>query len=299
MWTLLWGLFVPHSFVLLGRALRDRVLSPRRLQRLASRSGALSPAAARTFDYEEALGLLAARGCDAEAVRTGSIQDGSLRFIRETIATALPGNGPLRALHVGNFVGLSLASLTSALVQRDPSSLVVSIDPNIPHIGIEDPQAHTLALLARFGLQRNSLLVCGYTLEQTPGDNAVTLDGNDPLAALAEQAACESTLDSLGRLPTRFSVVVMDGHHDAAYLRRELALVDAMLDDGGLLFLDDVSAVWKGIRELFRELGEDSASGFEQIGYDGRIGALCKREGMGERDPRSAAVGDASPASSG
>jgi hypothetical protein len=279
--TLLWGLVVPHSFVLIARALRARVLSPRRLELFAASADALGDSGARVFDYEEAVGLLVAMGCSEEAVRSGSIQNGSLKFICETVRERLPSDTPLQALHVGNFVGLSLASLTSALVERDRSSTVVSIDPNIQHVGIQNTQTYTLALLTRFGLQHNSLLICGYSLEKVPGNDGIKNADYEPLTA--SEVACENTLASLDRLGARFSVVVMDGHHDASYLRRELRLVQGMLEEGGLLFLDDVSAVWKGIRELFKELGEDdSAWALEQIGYDGRVGALRKRVGVSE-----------------
>jgi Methyltransferase domain len=273
--TLLWGLVVPHSFVLIARALRARVLSPRRLELFAATTEASADSQPRAFDYEEAVGLLVAMGCDEEAVRSGSIQDGSLKFVGETIGERLGSERPLQALHVGNFVGLSLASLTSGLVERNGRSTVVSIDPNIQHVGIENTQTYTLALLTRFGLQHNSLLVCGYSLEKVPGNDGIKNADYEPLTA--SEVACESTLASLQRLGTRFSVVMMDGHHDAWYLRRELALVQDMLEEGGLLFLDDVSAIWKGIRELFKELDEDSAWSLEQVGYDGRVGALQKR----------------------
>ena len=290
--TLLWGLVVPHSFVLIARALRARVLSPRRLELFAASADAPADSGARAFDYEEAVGLLVAMGCGEEAVRSGSIQDGSLKFIRETIRGQLGSEEPLRALHVGNFVGLSLTSLTSALVERNRSSTVVSIDPNIQHVGIQNTQTYTLALLTRFGLQHNSLLICGYSLEKVPGNDGIRSADYEPLTA--SEVACENALVSLDRLGARFSVAVMDGHHDASYLRRELRLVQGMLDEGGLLFLDDVSAVWKGIRELFKELGEeDSAWALEQIGYDGRVGALRKRVGVSES---ASAMLDGAPA---
>jgi Methyltransferase domain len=282
--TLLWGLVVPHSFVLIARAMRARVLAPRRLELFAASTDARADGDARAFDYEEAVGLLVAMGCGEEAVRSGSIQDGSLEFIRETVQEQLPSDTPLQALHVGNFVGLSLASLTSALVKRNRASTVISIDPNIQHAGIQHTQTYTLALLTRFGLQHNSLLICGYSLEKVPGNDGIRSADYEPLTA--SEVACENTLVSLDRLGARFSVVVMDGHHEASYLRRELGLVQGMLEEGGLLFLDDVSAVWKGIRELFKELGEDdSIWALEQIGYDGRVGALRKRVGIGDNAP--------------
>ncbi len=277
-WTLAWGLVVPHSFVLVARAMRARLLGRRRLERFSARGGGGTKGGARAFDYEEAVELLVSRGCDEEAIRSGSIQRGSLRFIGETVARRLAGRGPVKALHVGNFLGLSLASLTGILVGRDAGSTVVSVDPNVSHAGIERTQAHALAVLTRFGLQRNSLVICGYSLELVPGNDGIRSFGHDPVSASA--AACEHTLASLERTGARFAVVLMDGHHDAGYLRRELTLVQAMLEDGGLLFLDDVSAIWKGIRELFNELGEDGSGWpFEQVGYDGRIGALRKRAG--------------------
>jgi hypothetical protein len=275
-WTLLWGLVVPHSFVLIGRAMRARFVGRRRLERFAAEDGTETPVNARAFDYEEAVDLLVSMGCDEEAIRSGSIQDDSLRFVRQTITQRLAGSAPLKALHVGNFVGLSLASLTGTLIERDPDSTVVSVDPNLMHGGIEQTQACALAVLAHFGLQRNSLLICGYSLERVPGNDGIRGIDSDPLTASA--AACEDTLVSLARIGARFDVVLMDGHHDAEYLRRELTHVQAMLAEGGLLFLDDVSTIWKGIRELFRELSDnDSSWPFEQIGYNGRVGALRKR----------------------
>ena len=77
-----------------------------------------------------------------------SVPHKSLEYIREVAINRLDPKRPLKALHVGNFVGVSLVFLTSALMQRNPDSLVVSIDPNLEHHGISNPQSHVCALLA-------------------------------------------------------------------------------------------------------------------------------------------------------
>jgi predicted O-methyltransferase YrrM len=138
----------------------------------------------------------------------------------------------------------------------------VSIDPNLTHLEVEDPQAHVLALLAEFGLHRNNLVICGYSLEGTD-------DG----------AAGEHTLNSLERLGQRFDLVLVDGNHDTAYLRRELEVIVRLLDDRGLLMMDDVSHAYPEVRALFDELVDLPDWPFEKIDRDERLGVLRKTTG--------------------
>lgn len=247
------GLFVPHTVVVLVQRMRSRRRAPGLVVRPVA--GARTP---RPFAYEDAVSLLVARGVDEDVVRLGSIGARSLAFAAEAIGKHAPP-GPLRVLHVGNFVGLSLAALSDVVVRHDPGSVVVSIDPNRTHLGVEDPQSHVLALLNEFGLQRGNVVVCGYTFEGS-----------------ADGPAGEDTLPDLERLGQRFDLAVIDGNHDTAYLRRELEVVVRMLEDGGLLILDDVSHAYQGIRELFDELVAGDAWPLRKVGRDERLGVLRK-----------------------
>jgi hypothetical protein len=268
------GLFVPHTAVLLARQLAPRV-------RPGSTFDSSMPQPdggreVRPFSYEQAVAVLMSRGLDERAIRMGSIQARSMRLAGDLIARNAPPR-PLRALHVGNYVGLSLAALSDILVKHDPRSLVVSVDPNIPHLGVDDPQSHVLALLSHFGLQNNNVVICGYTLQKSLGNNGVvSADGYDPVANFAGELACENTLANFEHLGQRFDLALVDGNHDADYLRRELEVLVRLIDDGGLLILDDVSHVYKAIRKLFKEVAADSAWPLEKIANDDRLGILRK-----------------------
>jgi len=132
----------------------------------------------------------------------------------------------VRALHVGNFVGVSLCHLSWLARERHPDSTVVSIDPNIAHREIEDPQAHVVALLHHFGLLANNLIIPGYTLEQTAGEATTGNIEADHLAGLA----CENVLAALEHLcGPRFDLVLLDGNHEQSYLAREFAALGGLL----------------------------------------------------------------------
>jgi hypothetical protein len=178
---------------------------------------------------------------------------------------------------VGNFVGISLAALSGSLIEvaGDSDPLVVSIDPNIPHNDIADPQAATMAVLNHFGYQRYNVVICGYSLEKSLGNEGAATVDYDPMGAFAQEQACENVLLSLAGLGLSLDVAVVDGSHNAPYLRRELEAIVPLLRDGALLILDDVTDVWVGIRDLFGELGSpDSQWPLEVLDHDGRIGVL-------------------------
>ena len=253
------GMFIPHTAVVLARQLGGR--APRAPVALQAPEGGVAP-----FSYEEAVSFLVSQGIDEQAVRVGSIPAASLRVIEDTVERHLPRR-PLYVLHVGNFVGLSLAALSDIAMRHDPASTVMSVDPNLPVLGVDHPQGAAVALLSHFGLQRNNVVVCGYSLERA---EAHTVLGS---FASAEPAG-EETLVSLERLGVYFDLVLIDGNHDAAYLRRELEALVRLTGEGALLALDDVSHVYKDVRRLFKEVAGDDGWPLEEVERDERVGVL-------------------------
>jgi hypothetical protein len=267
-------MFVPYSAVLVARALRQRRISRRALKDALPR---IAPVAPRPFDEGEAVRVLVARGFDEGSVRTGSISASHLRFLNRAVREHLRTEPPHRALHVGNFVGISLAALTASLldVARGSDPVVLSIDPNIPHINITDPQTATMMVLTHFGYQPYNVVICGYSLEKSLGTDGIRTEEYEPKRAYTTEAACENVLLSLAAVGLQLDVAVVDGSHNAAYLRRELETIVPLMRVGALLVLDDVTDAWAGIRDLFGELGAPgSAWPLEALDHDGRIGVL-------------------------
>ena len=254
------GLFIPHTAVVLARQRSARSL------RAPDTLPLVEAGEQRPFDYEEAVSLLVSRGLSEDAVRTGSIPEPSLRVIGDAIERHLPTR-PLQVLHVGNYVGVSLAALSAAVIRHDPESTIVSVDPNLSPLGVEQPQGHVVALLSHFGLQRNNVVVCGYSLERAEVDTAAGRFGTAAPAG-------EETLRSLERLGLTFDLVLIDGNHDAAYVRRELESLVRITTENALVVIDDVSHVYKDVRGLFKTIASDPSWPFQEVDRDERLGIL-------------------------
>ena len=230
---------------------------------------------------EEAIRFLVSRGLSESQVRGGSMPQASLEYTAEAIADRLPADRPVLALHVGNFVGVSLCFFSWVVCDRHPDSVVVSVDPNIAHRGVEHPQAHALALLHRFGLLANNVVVPGYTLEHSLSDfDAATFAAEYP-----DRLACENVLVSLERLcGRRFDLVVLDGDHEEGYLAREVAAVRCLLDESGIVVFDDVTeGYWEGVAKVVRYALDDDS--FVELGRDGRVAILQARTAPAPRSP--------------
>ena len=241
---------------------------------------ATSSASARFLagdDCEAVIRYLVGRGLNEHHVREGSVPISSLEFIRDQATSKLDASKPLRALHVGNFVGVSLAYLTATLVGRHPESLVVSVDPNLTHRGIRNPQSHVLALLSACGLQTHSLVLAGYSGKKSISNDATMFEGYDPAAEYANEAAGEETLRNLTHLcPASFDLIFLDGNHEAAYLLNEIRQLLPLLRVGGFVVLDDVDAAWAEIREVFQNI---SSYGLEPVQANGRVGIAQLKPG--------------------
>ena len=244
--------------------LRQRRLDAGRARQLAAIP---QPARAEEFTCDAAIDFLVSLGCDRAQVIAGSMPKPSLDYAR----TFLPADAR-RGLQVGNFVGVSLAYFISALGGGE--AVVTAIDPNITHRGIANPAGKVLALLTRFGLETNCLLVTGYSLESNAANDGRDYAGGFPADAFSAEPSCANALPNLARVaPAAFDFAVMDGNHDGAYLRRELREIVMLLRPGGVLVLDDVSSEWFEIERVFAEL---DATVFEKLGTDGRVGVLRK-----------------------
>ena len=225
----------------------------------------------RGDNREEVFAFLQGRQLERDHLQVGSIPESSLGYIRDQAVALLDSGRPLVALHVGNFVGVSLAFLATALKDRHPNSIVVSIDPNLTHRGISNPQSHVSALMTACGLQQNVMIIAGYSGKKSISNDGVVIADYDPQKEFANEFACEDSLLNLKTLcPRTFDLVMIDGNHEGSYLTDEIQTVLPLMSPGGVLVLDDVDVTdWAEIADVFSNIEK---LGLRAVGTDGRIG---------------------------
>ena len=219
-----------------------------------------------SFDYESTIGLLVERGLVETDIRFGSLLADNLAFVRNTIATSFDRR-PLIGLHIGNFVGVSLAGFADAVRNVHRDSTTIAIDPNVITAGIDNPQQHVIGILDHYQLLGSVLLLSSYSFERTELSGAPSVDGPLPPSGV-------NALTQLARLGVRFDVALVDGNHRGSTVSRELEWLRGRLNPGAIVFLDDVTDAWNEIRDVFNQLAADTGSGFVAVGHDGRVGAL-------------------------
>ena len=221
----------------------------------------------------EMVDFLVARGIPRVHVLEGSIPEKSLSFLNKQLEYRLPIGRPMLGLHIGNFVGVSLAYLTAALCSRHFESLVVAVDPNVPHRGIPHPQDHVVALLAATGLQGHVINIVGYSATKSVSNDGVVYDEYDPAQHYSSEASCERVLRNLsGIMHRQFDIALLDGNHEAPYLMEELGTLRPLLSPRGIVILDDIDENWTDIRDVFLR---SRSLGFEPLTSDGRIGVIA------------------------
>ena len=247
-------------------AWRERTLEAGRARAAADRATA--------FSVEAAVQFHVARGLPEPDVRDGSMSPADLEAAAVVLREHLPAGRPVRGLQIGNFVGVSLAFFSHLMRERHPDSVMVSVDPDISHRRIERPQRHVLALLGHFDLLRSNTVITGYSLEQNLGENP----GGDAADHLRTEQASEDVLAQLARIaPERFDLVVLDGNHIAAYLRRETEATAALLAPGALVVIDDVDpGYWP---EVVAAYDEAAAGRFAEVARIGHVGILTLAAG--------------------
>jgi hypothetical protein len=264
---------LPHGIVM--ATIRSKAVRRARMSAISKQS---VPNGA-SYSYSSAIEFHCARGLPRQHVVEGSIPEKSLEFCGSILDQVIQADRPPRGLHLGNFVGESLVYFAAYVRARDDKAVIVSIDPNLPHRGIDDPQKHTIALLNHFNLQSNVIICVGYSGQKSvsnDGFSFISTDGfeYDSLSHYSDEQSCQNSLTNLALLyESRFDFAVMDGNHDAEYLRSEVDVVRRLLTPNGILLLDDVSEAWADIKA---EYGSLASKGWKPLGADGRVGALQK-----------------------
>lgn len=151
------------------------------------------------FSYENALTFLDSLGIEPSQSREGSMPLDSLQFMQSHF-DRLDASRPIIALHVGNFLGVSLAYLVHILRRLHPDSRVVSIDPNLTHRGIPRTIEIVMALLNHFGLEDRVAILTGYSLEKNVSNQGEIFAGYDPVANWENECSCTHQLDLLNAL---------------------------------------------------------------------------------------------------
>ena len=267
---------MPHGLVqqiFHAQSVRRRLINA---HNAAHRSGA---AQRIPYSYDAAIEFHCARGLPRGHVVGGSMTDSTLAFCAKILDDLIPTtNGkPIVGLHVGNFLGVSLSHFVNYVRERNNESIVVSIDPDLMHRGIEHPQKHVIAILNHFGLQGNAIICVGYS-----GKKSISNDGTvflrdtgseyDPYERFESEQSCEDALSNLCAISEgRFDFAVVDGNHEGSYLRRETTVVQRLLKPKGILILDDVSDAWKDIKAEYNDM---QSSGWRAVAADGRVGVL-------------------------
>lgn len=268
---------LPHGLVM--KIVRSQAVRRRRIAAVQISAEASKPSRREHYSYSAAIEFHVAEGLQRNHVVAGSIPESSLEFCSTNLDKFLHADPdqPLVGLHVGNFVGVSLCHLADYARKRNEDSVVVSIDPNLTHRGIENPQNHVISILNHFGLQRNAMILVGYSGQKSISNDGVTFVGDageeyDPFSSFSSELSCEDVLRNLITVSEgRFDFAMLDGNHERSYLHTEIAKVRRLLKPNGLLVLDDVSEAWADIKKEYEEL---RSQGWRALGADGRVGIL-------------------------
>lgn len=232
------------------------------------------------FDYEGTIRFLVGLNVTTEDhIRQGSIPQPSLHYLEKFFRQYFPGASPLTALHIGNFLGVSLTWAAHCLRQLHRDSVVVSMDPNLAHRGVQNPLNVVIKIANHLSLQRNIMFLVGYSLERTWTNQG--LEGvydSGPAKSSHLEMAFENTLQNLQVFSEgKFDIALIDGYHESSYLKREITHAYHLLRNGGLVVLDDLDDYWQqraGLRECYDKVDEQM---FVKEGTNGRVGILRKK----------------------
>ena len=185
------------------------------------------------FFWSRLVDVVSSWGYDRNGIVFVSMPEQTLKEIAKIVV----GNG----LQIGGFVGISHCYLANSLKN---SGTLCTIEANFKWHYIENPFLVANKLVRHFNLSSNSMLVCGYAIEQ--------------MNIFISQKA-------------KFDFILLDGNHMYNDMVIEIDLSDKLLKPGGYLILDDID-FWQGPKSLY----ENFPLNYEKIPLDSRAGVLRK-----------------------
>ena len=187
-------------------------------------------------------------------------------------------NMPVKGVHIGNFVGISLCYFASRLKEVCSDSLIIAIDPNIPHRGIQRPDDITAKVLRKFRVENMVLRLTGYSIKKCLSNDSINYTGDyDPYTHFQDEVSSQYQLLNLlkiGRSWLDFAII--DGNHEGEYLSKEIMVSYALLRNGGHLYIDDLDEDWPQIKKVYEYISESEMFSTSKIGC--RTGLLIKQE---------------------
>ncbi|MBI1305490.1 MAG: hypothetical protein GC181_02620 [Bacteroidetes bacterium] len=225
------------------------------------------------YSYEEAIHWLMGKGIPETQIRTGSIPEQNILRLVDSFGSE--GKREVKLLHVGNFVGISLSSLVYGLKKNGLHVQVVTIDPDIPHRGVERPNKIAQHLMEHYQLNENVLWLHGYSLHKSLSNDGRNYSGDyNPEIHFENEFAPSHQLAALARMiPEQFDLILLDGNHNASYLNQEMGYCLQLLKQDGWLALDDVDENWPAIKSVYTN---HDSSKWKEVYADGRMGILQK-----------------------
>lgn len=268
-------MLLPYGIVEYYYSMKKHSLDEIRKERLNSFESRIKNDRCVDYDYEKSIHLLRSFGLNEEEIRSGSVPEESLNFMKEKCALYLKGKEKLVALHVGNFVGVSLAYLSNSLIKLSSESIIISIDPNISHRGIINPQSYLFQILDYFGLNKNNIILTGYSLgKNVANDGGVFYATEEEANPIKVNPAPENLLEHFANLGIKVDLCFIDGNHETNYLQNEIIRIDEFLCSEGFLIIDDVGNGWDDVEIVFKRM-ENNPS-YKLVATDNRIGIFQK-----------------------
>ena len=267
------GYILPHFVVLFYHKIKGQKRAKLREKRLIAYRDNV-PQKKTQISYDDIIKELVEQNIDRDQILSGSIPEMYLIEIAEIIKQSF-GNEPLVGLHIGNFVGVSLVYLSGILNNINTRNHIVSIDPNIPHRGVDNPQSKVLYLINKYGLNNNISILNGYSLGKSISNDGNDYTKYDPIENNTNEYSCENQLEMLNRISNEsFSYAIIDGNHEGDYLSNEILKIQKLICRKGLIIIDDVSEGWPEIKILYDNMHD---SNLEKVFADDRIGVLRKK----------------------
>jgi hypothetical protein len=219
-------------------------------------------------NYQAVIDYLVNKGVSLHHVSEGSVPEKSLSFITSIIFNNFKGK--FNFLHIGNFVGVSLVYLAEKAKSHNPDSLVIGIDPNIPHREVVNPQHLVLKLINECKLTHNVMIVTSYSRLKSVSNDGVVYGKYDPADSHDEEISCENAISNLTKIADNsFHAAFLDGNHEADYLEKEIIGILPLIAPNGYIILDDVDNNWSEIKAVFEKL---PSFGLKSLQCDGRVG---------------------------